>query len=57
MLYEYKLAEPNYLECVEQNNPSELIHRLYEDNRILLRSKVAAGDYPDIATATEEIAR
>ena len=31
--------------------------RLYEDPRILLRSKVAAGDYPDIAKAAEEIAR
>jgi len=56
-LCRFNLATPEYLAFVEQHKPLELITKLFEDDSILERNKIAAGNYPDIASAVEEISR
>ena len=46
-----------FLKLVEQHRPLELVTKLFEDDSIVERNRVAAGNYPDIASAVEEISR
>jgi len=57
VLFKHDLAQECYLELVDQHKPLDLITRLYEDPSIIHRNKIAAGNYPDIQAAADEIAR
>jgi len=57
VLHRHGLAQAQYLEMVHQNKPLELVFRLYEDPSIEERNRVAAGQYPDIGSAAECVAR
>merc|ERR1712142_497048 len=57
VLHRHGLAQPQYLDMVHQNKPLELVFRLYEDPSIEERNKVAAGQYPDIGSAANIIAK
>ena len=56
VLHSHGLAQAAYLALVQQNKPIQLVNALFEDPSIEARSRVAAGDHPDINAAAEAIA-
>ena len=51
VLHSHGLAQAAYLVLVQQNKPIQLVNALFEDPSIEARSRVAAGDHPDINAA------
>ena len=56
VLHRHGLGGQNYLECVYHSRPLDLLMRLYEDPSIERRNAAAAGNFPDINSAAENIA-
>ena len=56
-LHKHRLSQQKYLDLVHQDKPLELILKLYEDPSIETRNTAAAGNFPDINTAVETVAR
>ena len=57
VLQRHGIADQTYLEFVYHTRPIELIMKLYEDPSIEKRNAAAAGNFPDINAAVENIAR
>ena len=57
VLHRHGLGLQTYLEFVHHLRPLDLLMRLYEDPSIEQRSSAAAGNFPDINNAAENIAK